>query len=99
MIWNAEEEKKLVTMWVLNVTVKNISSALGRPETTVRGKVKRLGLSARRRAPSSTRPEPPKVLRKCLKCRASFMAERQYFVCKKCKSTNEWRGQGGVFSV
>ena len=96
MLWSPDEEKKLLKMWDQRITVENIAAVLNRPPTTVRGKVKRLGLPSRRRSPVSTRPEPPKVLRKCLKCRKEFMAEKQYFVCKECKAGSEWRSQGGA---
>ena len=96
MLWSPDEEKKLLKMWDQRITVENIAAVLNRPPTTVRGKARRLGLPSRRRSPVSTRPEPPKVLRKCLKCRKEFMAEKQYFVCKECKAGSEWRSQGGA---
>ena len=97
MNWNAEDQKKLSDLWVRGFSVKDIAAATNRPEIAVIAKAKRMGLAVRSKSYKTRRPEIPKVKRKCLKCRKDFMAEKPHFICGVCKSTTEWRSQGGSF--
>ena len=97
MIWSVEEQDKLASLWMQGASVNEIAAAVKRPSKTIQGKATRMGLAKRNKSLQSKRDEPPRVKRKCLRCRKDFWAEKQYFICRECKSTTEWRSQGGSF--
>ena len=97
MVWTIKEQEQLANLWVRGFSVKDIAAAIKRPVPTIHSKVIRMGLPKRNKCLKNRGDESPKVERKCLKCRKIFMAEKPQFICKECKSTTEWRSQGGSF--
>lgn len=60
--WTDEKVARLTTMWEDGVTASDIGLELGVTKNTVIGKVHRLGLPKRRRAPVPTEDEPDEEL-------------------------------------
>lgn len=97
MVWSVEDQNKLAELWVKGTSVSDIAEAINRHVDTISNKAMRMGLAKRNKSPKGQRDEPPRVKRKCLKCRKEFWAEKPFYVCRECKSTTEWRSQGSSF--
>jgi hypothetical protein len=54
--WSVEEVRRLITLWLDNVSITSIASALGRTPSSIRGKRRWLGLGARVRKELADRP-------------------------------------------
>lgn len=54
--WSVEEVRRLITLWLDNVSIKSIAGALGRTPSSIRGKRRWLGLGARVRKELADRP-------------------------------------------
>ena len=54
--WSVEEVRRLITLWLDNVSVMSIAGALGRTPSSIRGKRRWLGLGARVRKELADRP-------------------------------------------
>src|SRR5277367_311516 len=54
--WSVEEVRRLITLWLDNVSVTSIAGALGRTPSSIRGKRRWLGLGARVRSELADRP-------------------------------------------
>jgi hypothetical protein len=97
MTWSIEDQKKLADMWLEDFSIKDIAAATNRSVDTVKHKAKSMGLviQTRNKVGVAKRSSPPKIRRRCLKCRKEFMAEKQFFVCNICKASADWKSQGG----
>lgn len=79
-------------------TAEQIGKILGRPAKNIRAKARSMGLKMPRGG-ARPHPAPNTSTRKrpCLKCGNTFDAELNdegrlvERICKKCKTTNEWR--------
>ena len=54
--WSVEEVRRLIALWLDNVSVTSIAGALGRTPSSIRGKRRWLGLGARVRKELADRP-------------------------------------------
>ena len=54
--WSVEEVRRLIALWLDNVSVMSIAGALGRTPSSIRGKRRWLGLGARVRKELADRP-------------------------------------------
>src|SRR3984957_18184490 len=57
--WSVEEVRRLITLWLDNVSVTSIAGALGRTRSSIQGKRRWLGLGVRARKELANRAGPP----------------------------------------
>lgn len=88
IIWSEKEDAQLKEMRKKGMTFRQIGEALGRPKTTIAGRLEKI-----RESPLQKKRKAELISCKCMKCRKPFGSWDTTLnrICGSCKETDAWK--------